>query len=429
MAMPNVARMTQSPLPGALLGGRYRLAAELGSGGMGTVYRAVDERDGGDVAVKVIKAGRDDPELVARFKRERTFMAVDSPHVVRVLDHGDDDGVLYLVMELLRGETLRDRMARVDVVAVREALSIARDVAHALVVAHAAGIAHRDIKPANIMLTGAAPSRAVLLDFGIARSLAPASTMTSTSVVVGTAGYIAPEVAMGGRTYDVRADLYSLGVVLYEMLVGAPPFVAANALALAARQASEDPLSPRVREPTVPADVDALVMRLLSRTPARRPADAAAVVGALDALLTGAQPVLTSELCSDGVVDQNPYFTITWDALARVARYVCSAAPFASVEGVGWGYAVIADAFPLAERADKCLLMDVRQAPMRTEPRFGKIVASELPSLTRGWHKVATLVQTEEGVQQIAALRARVCGRGQTFLDEDAALTWLLSED
>jgi serine/threonine protein kinase len=414
---------------GSVLGGRYRLQAELGSGGMGTVHRAINEATGDAVAVKVIKSGQDDPELVARFRRERVFMAIDSPHIVRILDHGDDDGVLYLVMELLHGQTLRDRLAQVDVVPVPEALAIARDIARALVVAHAAGVAHRDIKPANIMLTATSPSRAVLLDFGIARSLDPGATMTSTSLVVGTAGYIAPEISMGGRAYDARADLYSLGVVLYEMVVGAPPFVAANALALAALQASEDPQPPRVREPTVPADVDALVMRLVARNPARRPADAATVVAALDALLSGAPAAAEPEVAAAAVIDSSPYATVRWDPLGRIVRFVRSPEPFATAENVGWGYTVVRDAFPVGTRSDKCLLVDLRRGPMRAEPRFAKIVVSELPRLYAGWRKVAALVATEEGARQLADLRARSGSPGRTFFDEDTAFAWLLAEE
>ena len=419
--------MTQLPAPGALLGSRYRLQLELGSGGMGTVYRAIDDSTGTAVAIKVIKDGGTDPELVARFRRESALMALDSPHIVRVLDHGEDAGVLFIVMELLRGESLRERLARVDAVPVNEALSIARDVARALVVAHAADVAHRDIKPANVMLLGDAPSRAVLLDFGIARSLEPGATMTSTSLVIGTPGYIAPEIAMGGRAYDARADLYSLGVVLYEMLVGAPPFVAVNALALAARQASEDPLPPRVREPTVPIDVNALVMQLVTRNPARRPGHAAAVVDALDALLAGTAPVAVDDETGSQVIDASPYVTITWDPMVRLARFTRSEQPFATADTVGAGYSVVREAFPVAERADKGMLVDLRRAPMRVDARFTKIVLAELPSLYAGWSKVASLLETEEGARQLEDIRIRAGIVGRTFLDEDTALTWLLA--
>jgi serine/threonine protein kinase len=408
------------------LGGRYRLGTELGSGGMGTVFRAVDEATGADVAVKVIKAGQDDPELVARFRRERVFTALHSPHIVRVLDHGDDDGLLYLVMELLRGETLRARLQRGEL-PVPEALSIARDLARALAVAHAAGVAHRDVKPANVMLTDDTPSRTVLLDFGIARSLDPASTMTSTSLIVGTAGYIAPEIAMGGRAYDARADLYSLGIVLYEMLVGAPPFVAANPLALAARQASEDPRPPRAREPSVPAVVDALVMQLVSRAPSRRPASADALVAALDALLAGETPVVAVEGPSGGVVDQSAHVTILWDPVARLVRYTRSDVPFTVADEAGRSYSVMRDAFAAAERGDKVLLIDLRLGPLRADPRFVKIALAELPELQSGWRRVATVVRTEEGMRQLSALIERAGLPARLFFDPDAALSWLLA--
>jgi serine/threonine protein kinase len=409
-----------------LLGGRYRLGTELGSGGMGMVFRAVDEATGADVAVKVIKAGQDDPELVARFRRERVFTALHSPHIVRVLDHGDDDGLLYLVMELLRGETLRARLQRGEL-PVAEALSIARDLARALAVAHAAGIAHRDVKPANVMLTAESPSRTVLLDFGIARSLDPAATMTSTSFVVGTAGYIAPEIAMGGRAYDARADLYSLGIVLYEMLVGAPPFVAANPLALAARQASEDPRSPRARERSVPASVDALVMQLISRTPTRRPASADVLVDALEALLAGDTPVVVDEAPSGGIIDQSPYVTILWEPVARLVRYTRSDVPFAVADDVGRGYSIMRDAFAAAERGDKILLLDLRLGPLRADPRFVKIALAELPELQAGWRKVANVVRTDEGMRQLSKLGQSIGLPARLFFDEDAALAWLLS--
>jgi serine/threonine protein kinase len=416
--------MTMQPGPEALLAGRYRLESLLGSGGMGSVFAARDERDGQAVAVKLIKPGLDDVDLAARFRRESGFASLPTPYVVRVLDHGDDNGVLFLVMELLRGETLRDRVLRSDALPVGEALGIARDVARALVVAHGAGVVHRDIKPANIMLVAGDAPRAVLLDFGIARSLDPSATLTSTGVVVGTPGYIAPEVAMGGREFDVRADLYSLGVVLYEMLVGAPPFVAANALALAARQANEDPISPRRREPTVPVDVDAFVMRLVARNPARRPPDAGAVVEAVEALLVGAPPTLGPASAS-AFHHTSPFVILSEDPATRVVRFTRTSLPFVTAEDVGQGYSVLRDAFPEVERRERLLLIDLREAPTRTDPRFHKIVAAELPDVYRGWRKSAALLQTAAGARGLEALWARAGLTGMTFLDEQAALDWL----
>lgn len=269
--------------------------------------------------------------------------------------------------------------------------------------------------------------QAVLLDFGIARSNDPGSTMTSTGFVVGTAGYIAPEISLGGRAFDARADLYRLGVVLYEALVGAPPFVAANPFALAARQSSEDPLSPRHREPTVPEDVDELVMRLLARDPMQRPSSAARVVERVAALLRrGTKPLSTAE--GAPLFERNEFLELSFDPMTRIVRYLRTATPFPSADDVGQSYGVVSHTYPAAVREDKALLIDLRAAPLRTDPRFAKIVTAEMPRLLDGWRRVATLVATDEGRQQLAELRARAGLAGDTFLDEDAALAFLLAE-
>lgn len=236
--------MTQAIAIGQVIGGRYRLDALLGSGGMGAVFRCTDLTTGAACALKQIKAGQDDAELVTRFRREAALTAqLHDDHIVKVLDSGEHEGALYLVMEIVAGESLRARLIRSGPMSIADALGVAREITHALAVAHAAHIVHRDVKPANIMLSHRADGtpRAVLLDFGVARSIEHGATMTSSGVFVGTPGYIAPEVAIGGRAFDARSDLYSVGMVLYEMLVGAPPFLAPNPLALTARQASEDP--------------------------------------------------------------------------------------------------------------------------------------------------------------------------------------------
>lgn len=420
--------MTTLPTPGAILAGRYRIERTLGQGGMGAVFAARDLKGDAEVAVKVIKPGLDDDgELVARFRREGALARLASPHIARIHDAGEDDGLLYIVMDLLRGETLKARLAFGNALPVVESLKVGRDIARALAAAHAHAIVHRDVKPANIMLVPERGGvRAVLLDFGIARSLTPGSTMTSTGMVIGTPGYIAPEVSLGGRSYDVRADLYALGVVLYECLAGAPPFVAANALALALRQANEDPVPPGRREDGIPAAVDAVVMRLMSRNPAERPADAQSVIAQLEALSVGSAVDDVTLDAGDPVVESTPHVALAYDPLARVVRFTRTPVPYPTAEDVGHTFGLMRDAFPVDIRGDKGLLIDVRAAPARNDPRFEKILAVEIADLYRGWRRVATLVATDGGVAQVQALRKKANTNGGTFVDEDAALAFLL---
>lgn len=414
---------------GTVLAGRYRLDSLLGRGGMGAVHRGTDLQTGAPVAVKLIQ--RDDPQLVSRFRREGAVMTrLRHPHIVQVLEAGEVGGTLFIAMELVEGETLSRRLDRGDALPVDEALGIVRSLALALAAAHGVGILHRDVKPANIMLSRRADGtpRAVLLDFGIARSPEADATMTSTGLVVGTAGYIAPEVGMGSRQWEARADLYSLGVVLYEALAGAPPFVAGNAMALMARQATEDPIPPHVREPTVPEAASSLALRLMARDPHRRPPHAAAIVEAIDALLAGQThgPITTEGAF---VEEHTPFFDITTDPVTRIVRLARTALPYERAEDAGAAYSTMRAAWPMERRGDFALLIDSRAAPMRLDPRFSKIVAAELPELVRGWRRVATLILTDEGHAQIVALRQRVSiDPRRVFQDEDAALAWLLGE-
>lgn len=397
---------------------------------MGAVHRATDLQTGATIAVKLIKG--DDPQLTSRFRREGAVMTqLRHEHIVRVLEAGEVDSTLFIAMELVKGESLARRLDRSDALPVDEALRVVRDVALALAAAHDATILHRDVKPANIMLSRRDDdtSRAVLLDFGIARSPEVDATMTSTGLVVGTAGYIAPEVGMSSRQWETRADLYSLGVVFYEALVGAPPFVAGNAMALMARQATEDPIAPHVREPAVPVVVSELALRLMARDPQRRPASARAVVDALDALLAGqTHGAITME--GVAIEEHNPFFNITFDPGAGLVRLARTAVPYERAEDAGASYSAMRAAWPVERRGGLALLIDTRAAPVRLDPRFGKIVAAELPELMRGWRRVATLIVTDEGYQQIVALRTRAgLDPRSVFKDEDAALVYLLVED
>ena len=204
----------------------YRVEAPLGRGGMGAVFRATDLRTGAACALKVLLLGRlASPDDLRRFEREATYVrALRHPSLVQVLDFGRaEDDTPYLVMELLAGESLEDRLARQGVLAWPEAARIALAVGEALAVAHEAGLLHRDVKPSNVMLT--AGDRPVLVDFGLAKRLDGASgpRVTLTGVAMGTPLYMSPEQARG-EALDPRSDLFSLAAVLYEMLAGVPPF-------------------------------------------------------------------------------------------------------------------------------------------------------------------------------------------------------------
>jgi serine/threonine-protein kinase len=230
---------------------------------MGRVYRAVDTRTGADVAVKVLQAQyADDPTAAARLQREAQVIgALDSTHVVHLLDAGLDGDRPFLVMEYVPGPTLAEELRRRGSLSVEEALAVMLDVARGMEVAHARGIVHRDLKPGNIKLV---EGRAKILDFGIARAVGD-RTLTVTGMYVGTPAYSAPERADGKG--DIRSDIYSAGLILYTTLAGRPPFIGANPFAvLNAHKTLPVPPLPA----HVPAAVQQLVDRCLEKDPANR---------------------------------------------------------------------------------------------------------------------------------------------------------------
>ena len=255
---------------GAALADRYRIERELGQGGMATVYLAHDLKHDRDVAVKVLH-----PDLGAALGGERflseikTTAKLQHPHILPLLDSGTADGLLYYVMPYVTGETLRTRLARERQLPVDDALRIAREVADALAYAHGLGIIHRDIKPENILLQGA---HASVADFGIALAVQQAGgqRMTQTGLSLGTPQYMSPEQAMGEKTIDARSDIYALGVVTYEMLVGEPPFTGPTVQTIVAKVLTERPTAPRAIRDTVPPGVEAAVLKALAKLPADR---------------------------------------------------------------------------------------------------------------------------------------------------------------
>jgi serine/threonine-protein kinase len=261
------------PLVGRLLEGRYAVEAFIAHGGMASVYLATDTRLDRRVAVKVLHAHlSDDDETVARFEREaRAAARLSHPDVVAVYDQGTEAGRAYLVMEYVPGANLRQIIRSRGRLSPAETLAVMDHVLAALAAAHQAGLVHRDVKPENVLVT--ADGRVKVADFGLARAITGTTVTTSGSVLLGTAAYVAPEQFEYG-TADTRSDVYSAGVMLFELLTGTPPFEAENAYALLNRHATEDVPAPSTRATGIPPQLDALVTWATSRQPSERPADA-----------------------------------------------------------------------------------------------------------------------------------------------------------
>jgi hypothetical protein len=269
--------------PGAVVGG-FRVVRELGRGGMGVVYEAVEEALGRRVALKVLA-----PALAAsdrarqRFLREaRSAAAVEHDHIVPVYHIGEENGVPFLAMPLLAGRALDDRLAD-GPLPLPEALTVARQLAEGLAAAHDAGLVHRDVKPSNVWLEegpGGAFRRVRLLDFGLARAATSDGRLTGPNQLLGTPAYMSPEQARG-EDVDFRTDLFSLGAVLYQMLLGRRPFTGPNPLALLSSLALDTPPTPRAVNPTIPAHLSDLVESLLAKDPALRPVSSRAVADEL----------------------------------------------------------------------------------------------------------------------------------------------------
>jgi beta-lactam-binding protein with PASTA domain/tRNA A-37 threonylcarbamoyl transferase component Bud32 len=253
----------------SILGGRYRLEALIGSGGMAKVYRAIDTQLDRPVAVKILAPQfAADDSFVQRFKREAQMAAkLNHPGIVGVYDNGSEGDVHYIVMEFVEGRTLADFLGKGGHLSPIKSVELGESVAGALAVAHQQGIIHRDIKPGNIMVTRDGAVK--VMDFGIARLATSADTVAQTAAVLGTASYLSPEQAQG-RSVDTRTDIYSLGCVLFELLTGEPPFDGDTPVAVAYKHVQETPALPSSKNPEVAAPLDAIVMKALAKNPANR---------------------------------------------------------------------------------------------------------------------------------------------------------------
>jgi serine/threonine protein kinase len=273
--------MSDGSLEGKTLG-KYRVLQPLGQGGMARVYRAYHPQLDRYVAVKVLRQdAANEAEMVARFKREaKAVAALRHPHIVQVFDFDTQDDLCYMVMELVEGDSLKTRLTDYRTRGSRlpggEAVRIVLDALDGLEYAHRAGIVHRDIKPANILLTG--DGTAVLSDFGIAQ-VAGGTQYTTSGAMMGTLQYMAPE--QGLARGDVRSDIYSMGIVLYEMLVGEPPFDADTPLAILLKHMNDPLPIPREKNPEIPEPLERVLLKTLAKQPADRYSSAKEMARAL----------------------------------------------------------------------------------------------------------------------------------------------------
>ena len=323
---------------GAALASRYKLQRELGQGGMAKVYLAHDLKYQRAVAVKVLLSELTEAVGATRFLHEIQIAArLHHPHILPLYDSDEAQGFLYYVMPYVEGETLRERIARERQLPVGDALQIAREVADALSYAHKSGVVHRDIKPANILLES---GHAIVADFGIARAVGVASSqpLTGPRHVIGTPSYMSPEQIEGSEYLDGRSDIYSLGCVLFEMLVGEPPFPGTTLESIVARRLTGPIPSARAFRELVPEPIDTALKKALARLPADRFVSAAQFAEALATPVTtgiavGAAQAMVQEVTSAKSVavlpfenmstdPENEYFSdgITDDIIAQLSK-------------------------------------------------------------------------------------------------------------
>jgi serine/threonine-protein kinase len=348
-----------------VLSPHYELDCEIGRGGMGVVYRAKDRRLKRVVAIKVLP-----PELAfrseikTRFLREaETAAQLNHPNIVDIYAVDEAEGIVFFVMAYITGDNLAKRLHDHGALSVDETRRTLRDVADALAYAHERGVVHRDIKPDNILID-ADSGRPMVTDFGIARAVSDGnSRLTATGIAIGTPTYMSPEQAAGERDIDGRSDLYSLGIVGYQMLTGEPPFLANSTPAILVKHISERPTPIEQRRADVPADLSRVIMLLLEKDPANRFPSAGAVVVALDTgrvpdrLPTGslpaAPPQMAPSYATTGSLDQSgahgptPEEWRRWEA-EPVARFRRKVATYLYVNGVILLAAIVTQSSDLA---------------------------------------------------------------------------------
>jgi beta-lactam-binding protein with PASTA domain/predicted Ser/Thr protein kinase len=286
-----------------IFGDRYEVQGRIGVGGMAEVWRGYDRILSRTVAIKtLLPQFARDASFVDRFRREAQAAArLNHAGIVSVYDSGTDGETPYIVMQFIEGRTLADYLASGKTIPPMKAAQVAKEIAEALAAAHAEGVIHRDIKPANVMVTR--DGKVLVMDFGIARLISGPETAPQTSAVLGTASYLSPEQAQG-QSADARTDIYALGVVLYEMLTGRPPFTGDSPMAIAYKQVNATPEAPSSVNPDVPPELDAVVMRALSKNPANRYQTGQEFADDLERARTGGQVMATPLLPAGGEATQ-----------------------------------------------------------------------------------------------------------------------------
>ncbi len=405
------------PLIGRVLR-QYRVLRRLGGGGMGVVYLAEDERLDRRVALKVMKPDlAADAEARSRFLREaRAAAAVQHEHIVTIHEANEADGLAYLVMPYLEGESLEDRLRREAALPLPEVRRIGREVAEGLAAAHARGLVHRDVKPANIWLEHpaepGAPARVRLLDFGLARPMG-LSELSQPGALLGTPSYMSPEQARGADV-DARSDLFSLGTLLYRMATGRLPFDGTNMMAVLHAIQHDEPSPPRTLRPDLPEALERLTVRLLAKDRDARPASARAVAQELVAL-AGSAPGRT-----------DPYATVLHDTEAATASPAARPARrgIPPLAWIGAGVLALALLVVVAHALRPGPVAEVRAVPPPAPPPPARdTTPPALPPL-RGYVDATVLRKTPAGTQKLAlrdpgALPLRA---GADFVQIEAAL-------
>jgi predicted Ser/Thr protein kinase len=310
--------------------GRYEITGELGRGAMGVVYKAMDPTIGRTVALKTMRLdvhGLDAQEMVRRFQNEaRAAGVLNHPNIVTIYDAGEQDGIFYIAMEFIEGTTLHELLAEKRVLPAEEVVELARQICRGLDYAHSNGIVHRDVKPANIMIT--ANGTVKIMDFGIAKS---GGQVTNTGQVLGTPNYMSPE-QVKGRPLDGRSDLFSLGVILYEMLTGEKPFVGQNVTTIIYKIVNETPITPRDLDVTVHPGLSAIVTKALAKAPDDRYQTGADLVRDLEHYKL-AGPVRSGSTTALGAAPAQPEKTVVLPVRVVSGSTVRAAAAAAPAKG------------------------------------------------------------------------------------------------